>query len=546
MDFGAQMASAARLAATFPQVGQDLRNRYRVVLLDEYQDTGHAQRIALSALFGGGRDDGLALTAVGDPIQSIYGWRGASATNLPRFSTDFPLSDGTPAPILELRTSWRNPPRALHVANAISAEARRRSVAVQALRSRPDAPPGTVRCALLPDVRAEREWIADHLRRALSASPGRRRQPAYRRGTGAPQRRRRTDRGCLARPGIPGRGGRPGRLAFRPRGRRRGGHAAAGRRPHGRRGRDAGADRSAVAARCSGYRRAVAPRGRAGRETARLRHPHPSRSPWQPVPTRTAACLADAISDPGPAGSYSVAGYQRICALAGELLALRGHLGHSLPDLVAEVRRVLGVDCEVRAAAAAGWSGAEHLDAFADVVAGYAERATARSSTAPSVAGLLSYLDAAEVVENGLAPAQSAVARDRVQVLTVHAAKGLEWQVVAVAHLSGGVFPSTASRSSWLTDAAELPPLLRGDRARGRARHTGSGHLGRHQSKTAVGQYLLRIVVSSTSGASTRSADCCTWASPGPRTPCWSPATTGAAPGSSRAARRISCANSRT
>jgi DNA helicase-2/ATP-dependent DNA helicase PcrA len=41
----------------------------------------------------------------------------------------------------------------------------------------------------------------------------------------------------------------------------------------------------------------------------------------------------------------------------------------------------------------------------------------------------------------------------------------LEWQVVAVAHLSGGIFPSTASRSSWLTDAAELPPLLRGDRA---------------------------------------------------------------------------------
>ena len=164
MDFGAQMGAAARLAATFPQVGQDLRDRYRVVLLDEYQDTGHAQRIALSALFGGGRDDGLALTAVGDPIQSIYGWRGASATNLPRFCTDFPRSDGTPAPALELRTSWRNPPRALHVANAISAEARRRSVAVQALRARPDAPSGTVLCALLPDVRAERDWIAEHLR----------------------------------------------------------------------------------------------------------------------------------------------------------------------------------------------------------------------------------------------------------------------------------------------------------------------------------------------------------------------------------------------
>ena len=58
MDFGAQMAAAARLAVTFPQVGQELRNRYRVVLLDEYQDTGHAQRIALSALLAVGSTTG--------------------------------------------------------------------------------------------------------------------------------------------------------------------------------------------------------------------------------------------------------------------------------------------------------------------------------------------------------------------------------------------------------------------------------------------------------------------------------------------------------
>ena len=135
----------------------------------------------------------------------------------------------------------------------------------------------------------------------------------------------------------------------------------------------------------------------------------------------------------------------------------------------------MGVDCEVRASASASvasspaagaWAGAEHLDAFADVVAGYADRSSATDAgAATSVPGLLAYLDAAEVVENGLAPAPLAVSRDRVQVLTVHSAKGLEWQVVAVAHLSGGTFPSTASRSTWLTDAAELPPLLRGDRA---------------------------------------------------------------------------------
>jgi DNA helicase-2/ATP-dependent DNA helicase PcrA len=478
MDFGAQMASAARLAATFPQVGEDLRSRYRVVLLDEYQDTGHAQRVALSALFGGGVDDGLALTAVGDPIQSIYGWRGASATNLPRFTTDFPRSDGTPAPVLELRTSWRNPPRTLQVANVISAEARRRSVAVQALRSRPDAPPGTVRAALLPDVQAEREWIADH----LDGNYQRARADGVGPPTAAVLVRRNADAAPIADAlrvrGIPvevvGLAGLLSipevaevvamlRLVADPTA-----GAAAMRVLTGARWRLGGSDIAALWQRAralggpGGFVRAGGP-------------PSPESIASAANPSNVdadTACLTDAIADPGPADAYSVAGYQRITALAAELRALRAHLGHSLPDLVAEVRRVLGIDCEVRAAAGvgAGWAGTEHLDAFADVVAGYAERTdgttrVADGSATTSVAGLLAFLDVAASVENGLPPASLAVARDRVQVLTVHSAKGLEWQVVAVAHLSSGTFPSTTSKSTWLTDAAELPPLLRGDRA---------------------------------------------------------------------------------
>jgi DNA helicase-2/ATP-dependent DNA helicase PcrA len=172
--------------------------------------------------------------------------------------------------------------------------------------------------------------------------------------------------------------------------------------------------------------------------------------------------VADAISDPGAADGYSVEGHRRITAMGRELTALRGHLAHPLPDLVAEVRRVLGVDAEARAARppSAGWTGTEHLDAFADVVADYSA-----GRTGARVSDLLAYLDAAMVVENGLAPAVAAVAHDRVQILTVHAAKGLEWQIVAVPHLSGRVFPSTASMRTWLTDASDLPPLLRGDRA---------------------------------------------------------------------------------
>ena len=82
-----------RLARDHPGVGVIERDRFRVVLLDEYQDTSHAQVVLLNALFGGGHP----VTAVGDPCQSIYGWRGASAGTLDRFPTEFARTDGSPA-----------------------------------------------------------------------------------------------------------------------------------------------------------------------------------------------------------------------------------------------------------------------------------------------------------------------------------------------------------------------------------------------------------------------------------------------------------------
>ncbi|WP_456847642.1 ATP-dependent helicase, partial [Cellulomonas sp. P5_C6] len=83
IDFGDQVALAARLACDVPEVGAGERQRFRVVLLDEYQDTSYAQLTLLGALFGGGHP----VTAVGDPNQSIYGWRGASAGGLEGFPT---------------------------------------------------------------------------------------------------------------------------------------------------------------------------------------------------------------------------------------------------------------------------------------------------------------------------------------------------------------------------------------------------------------------------------------------------------------------------
>ncbi|HEY2225038.1 ATP-dependent helicase, partial [Actinomycetospora sp.] len=175
LDFADQMAAAARLADGHPEVGQAERTAFRAVLLDEYQDTGHAQRIMLRALFGG--DEQTAVTAVGDPFQSIYGWRGASAANLPRFVTDFPRTgrdreagdraqrssthERVAAARHGLLTSFRNPPEVLALANGIADPLRAGPVRVDELRPRPGAPPGDVRVALHGDVEAERAWMAD-------------------------------------------------------------------------------------------------------------------------------------------------------------------------------------------------------------------------------------------------------------------------------------------------------------------------------------------------------------------------------------------------
>ena len=107
MDFSDQIALAAELARTQPEVGRLERAKYRVVLLDEYQDTSVAQAELLSTLFSGadpatGR--GHAVTAVGDPNQAIYGWRGASVSNILGFGVQLPVrrrrptSRRTPSP----------------------------------------------------------------------------------------------------------------------------------------------------------------------------------------------------------------------------------------------------------------------------------------------------------------------------------------------------------------------------------------------------------------------------------------------------------------
>src|SRR5215831_10543917 len=180
IDYGDQVALAARIASRHPQVGAIERARYQVVLLDEYQDTSHAQLVLLQSLFGGGHP----VTAVGDPCQSIYGWRGASAGNLRRFVADFPVADGNgngpgmrgaprPARVRQLSTSFRNTGRVLDAAAALQQGLRAEVPQVPRLVPPPRrAGRGRVVCALLETAADEAAWVASQVEGLLDLPPG--------------------------------------------------------------------------------------------------------------------------------------------------------------------------------------------------------------------------------------------------------------------------------------------------------------------------------------------------------------------------------------
>ena len=479
LDFGDQMSIAALLARDHPEVGDVERARFGAVLLDEYQDTGHAQRVLLRSLFSSTATTGVAIpgveaatsggripvTAVGDPCQSIYGWRGASAANLPRFTTDFPRADGTPAVTRGLLTSFRNPPGVLAVANAISGELRAGPVRVGELRSRDGAGPGEVRCALLLDVRAEVSWVAAAVADRWHSAVADRGVPP----TAAVLVRRRADMATLAAAlrarGVPvevvGLGGLLDtpevrdlvsvlRLLVDPLA-----GTAAVRLLTGARWRIGAADLAALWRRARelamDHRAPLGPGAAPQEVLAALPGALPGDHADQ-------AGLVDALDSPGDSAHYSELGHQRLRALAAELQMLRRRVTQPLTDLVADAERTLLLDIE--SLARPGPAGRAHLDAFADVVADFAA-----ACPLAGLPALLDYLATAEDAEDGLEPGEVEIAHDRVQVLTVHAAKGLEWEVVAVPHLVNGVFPAAKKSSSWLKAVTELPVALRGDRA---------------------------------------------------------------------------------
>jgi DNA helicase-2/ATP-dependent DNA helicase PcrA len=483
LDYSDQVALAARIATRHPEVGAGERARYQVVLLDEYQDTSHAQLVLLRTLFGGGHP----VTAVGDPCQSIYGWRGASAGNLRRFTVDFPLvspgrpfgasAPSGPAPVLLLSTSFRNSGQVLDAAAVIQAELRYEAPEVPRLVSAPDRTErGAVACALLPTVLDEAEWVAAQIAALLGAEPGCApdgspwpdgRKAGVRPSDIAVLCRKRSQfvplRRAIEARGIPVEVVGLGGLLVVPEVQD---VVATLRVLH-----DAAAS-DALARLLTGPRWRIGPRDLValGRRARGLAHgeppPTPAADPLAEAITDLTAetgSLVEALDDLGQADAYSAEGYARMRALAGELRRLRAHIGRPLADLAAEAERVLGLDIEVAAQPGVDPVAARaDLDAFTDVAAEFTGE-----GAEPTLGAFLAYLTAAQQEEFGLETGRVGES-DSVKLLTVHAAKGLQWPAVFVPGLSLGersqVFPARPRVSTRWTDNSRLIPFsLRGD-----------------------------------------------------------------------------------
>lgn len=456
VDFGDQVALACRIVTderVGPRVIAQYRDRFKAVLLDEFQDTSVAQTILLSSLFAG-----CGVVAVGDPNQAIYGWRGASSAALGQFHRHFSNGAG---PVLQLSTAWRNDPQILQAANRISDPLRASGqVKVEKLVKRPGVGDerGRVWAARVQDGLAEAELIAKFL--AQRWSPSKSMAVLCRtRSQFTPIVAALIERGIPVE--VVGLGGLLDvpevadvralmSVALDP--------TSADRlmRLIDLVGIDA-ADLDVV---WSFARELVNARASTGQSSA------------EPL---LAEALSEIVVNFGAfeafckkyACALSPAGLYQAKRLGRILQEANGAANLELVDFISWAERALGLDVEAAARVDVNEVGARALAALR-------AQATSFKSQNPEAGAqvFLGWLNAAQDQERGLELPEVEPAPGAVQVLTVHASKGLEWDIVVVPGLVEANFPSYRSRpkedytvlaNSWITQVSEFPHTLRRD-----------------------------------------------------------------------------------
>jgi DNA helicase-2/ATP-dependent DNA helicase PcrA len=454
MDFSDQMAWGAGLALQRPEVGEMLRERFQVVLLDEYQDTSVTQRTMLQGLFSGpdaAHGRGHALSAVGDPAQAIYGWRGASSDNMAFFRNHFPTTDGDAGPVFGLRVSRRCHRDVLAIANRVAQPFYDDFAGLEPL----SAPPGEAGAAELTAARyltvsEEFDTLIDQVVEARLANPNEeiavllRRRAEMARLTSA-LRARGVDAEVVGLAGL---------LSL----------------PHvvdvvSLLELTADATANPAMLRLLTERFRIGPRDlallgeRAGflarefkLESDQTLEAKLSDAVTGSDPTEIVS-LSDAVEDAGQA-DYSAAAVARFAEVTRILRTMRQSSGSSVADRVVLAIRLLDLDIETRLL---DTGAADDLAALVEVAGDVGGR-----DGTDSLAGFLAYLRAEDEQGQGLeVPARARPGA--VQVLTIHAAKGLEWDRVFLPFVVGGQFPSSQGRDRWTSNPKGFPYPLRGD-----------------------------------------------------------------------------------
>ncbi|MFD1826082.1 UvrD-helicase domain-containing protein [Mumia zhuanghuii] len=470
VDFSDQMERGARLAVECAEVSRSQRERFAVVLLDEYQDTSVAQRDMLQGLFSGEDGEGLGhcVTAVGDPCQGIYGWRGAAASNLAAFLEDFPADPQRAAQgsLFHLRVNRRSRAEILDVANRVAAPYYQVTEVVRPLVPAEGTEGGTVRAAVHETVVDEIGWLVDEV---VAAHEGRDGEPtqwseiavlvrtrseipslvASLRGRGVPVEVVGLA-GLLSQPEVSDVVSALRVLADQT------ANAALLRLLTGPRWRIGPRDLALLGRRARmlvGGVHDVEAETLADELERAVRGTDPSE----------VVSLADAVDSPDDDRlrlPYSKEARERFAEISRLLRRLRRRASGSPADLLRQVVTALGIDVELASTpGSAAQVAQDNLARLQDVVADFVA-----NDPSASLSAVLAYLDAEERFNDGLEVASPSDA-DSVKLLTVHTAKGLEWDAVFVPFLTADVFPSPRSRPAWTSVAHALPHDLRGDGA---------------------------------------------------------------------------------
>jgi DNA helicase II / ATP-dependent DNA helicase PcrA len=471
IDFSDQVALALEAVNLLDRQIQDREQaRFTQVLLDEYQDTSVLQTKLLGTLF-----KGKSVMAVGDPHQSIYGWRGASASNLAEFNNDF---GGTGAEPYQLSTSWRNPLPVLQVANEIarpldtpgsymSADqiALVKSVSRDDLEVRPGEAPGSVSFEWHETIELEAEGIADWFN-ARMTTPVEGKAP-----TGALLLAKKKHIPiyvkALQGAGIEAQVVGLGALLTMPEVTDVRAVLKIISRP------DAGSELIRI---LTGARFNIGPKDidELHKYSKSLLHGDWENRNAEGRLDEARASLVDAldrfyrrqvdgspvpIEDMERVGTplLSDAGKTRMHEAAKLFWALRKRIGLPLPELVRTIIAELWLDVELQANPKRA-NPMIYLNEFVALVTAYAS-----NTEHATIEDLLEYLDFADDLER-VDAAPPAARPGMVQIMTIHASKGLEWHHVAVGSFNDGDLPKDVRDGTGWINSQSLPYELRGDR----------------------------------------------------------------------------------